>query len=379
VIASPGEIVRILLDYRPALRERSGVGEYVHEMARALVATAPADESITLFSSSLTDRLDPNAVPGTKILDRRIPVMMLNFLWHRLELPSVDGMPGAPFDVVQSAHPLLMPSRRAARVVTLYDLDFLDHPERTRREIRRDYPALAASHARRADRIVAISEHTANDVTQRLGVERGQISVCYPGAPAWMPREREPENGTILFLGTLEPRKNLGVLLDAYEQLLAQSANVPSLVLAGRATPEAGDLLKRANTPPLNGRVRMPGYIPDERRVDVYREALVLVLPSHTEGFGMPVAEAMTVGVPVIAANRGALPEVVGTAGRLFEPDDAKALAALLAQVLASPAARHEMREAGLRQAQRFEWQTSARRLREAWTLAVEHRKTRRG
>jgi glycosyltransferase involved in cell wall biosynthesis len=263
--------------------------------------------------------------------------------------------------------------------VTLYDLDFLDHPERTRREIRRDYPSLAASHAQRADRIVAISEHTADDVTRRVGVDRRKISICYPGAPSWTPREREPDAGTILFLGTLEPRKNLGVLLDAYERLLARSNNAPSLVLAGRATAEAASIVQRATSAPLGGRVRLPGYVHDAQRTDLYREALVLVMPSHTEGFGMPVVEAMTMGVPVIAADRGALPEVVGSAGRLFDPNDAGALATVLAEVLDSRATRERMRDAGLRQARQFQWEASARRLREAWALAIEHRKARRG
>jgi glycosyltransferase involved in cell wall biosynthesis len=282
------------------------------------------------------------------------------------------------FDVVQSAHPLLLPARRAAQVITVHDLDFLDHPERTRREIRRDYPALAASHARRADRIVAVSEHTANDVARRFGVERSRISICYPGAPSWTPRAHEPASGTILFLGTLEPRKNLSVLLDAYERLLQRAPSVPPLVLAGSPTPEADAIVARADTPPLAGRVRLLGYVANDRRLDAYREALVLVMPSHTEGFGMPAAEAMAMGVPVIAANRGALPEVVGSAGRLFDPSDAGALADALASVLESPATRQQMREAGLRQVKQFEWQATARRLRDAWALAVEHRKTRR-
>ena len=371
--------MRILLDYRPALRERSGVGEYVHELARALVATAPPGESLTLFSSSWKDRLDAGAVPGADVLDRRIPVWLLNLAWHRLERPRVDAMTRDSFDVVQSAHPLLMPSRRAAQIVTIYDLDFLDHPERTQREIRRDYPALAPSHARRADRIVTISEHTAGEIVKRLGVDPAKFSVCHPGAPAWIPRDAEPAGASILFLGTLEPRKNLGVLLDAYERLLARSTAVPPLVLAGRVTSDVADIVTRASQPPLSGRVRMLGYIQADRRLDVYRDAMVLVMPSHTEGFGMPVVEAMAMGVPVVAANCGALPEVVGTAGRLFNPAAASELADTLAQVLESPSIRRQMRDAGLEQARRFQWTASAHRVRDAWALAVRHREAQRG
>jgi glycosyltransferase involved in cell wall biosynthesis len=371
--------VRILLDYRPALRERTGVGEYVHELARAVVASAAPHESLTLFSSSWKDRISPDAVPGAHVLDRRYPVSLLNFTWHRLGLPRVDRMTDAPFDVVHSAHPLLVPSAHAAQVITVHDLDFLDHPERTRREIRRDYPVLAASHAQRADHIVAVSEHTADDVMRRFGVTRSKITVAHPGTPGWTPREREPDAGTTLFLGTLEPRKNLGVLLDAYERLLSRLKSVPPLVLAGRATPDADELVRRAQRPPLAGHVRLVGYVQPDRRPEIYRDALVLVMPSHTEGFGIPAAEAMAFGVPVIAANRGALPETVGTAGRLFDPTNADALADALAAVLGDADLRREMREAGFEQARQFQWTATAARVRQAWSRALDHKKARRG
>jgi glycosyltransferase involved in cell wall biosynthesis len=370
--------VRILLDYRPALRERTGVGEYVHELARALVATAPPGELLTLFSSSWKDRLRPDTLPGVSVVDRRVPVGLLNAAWHWLEWPSVETLAGNACDVAHSMHPLLMPSRKAAQVSTIHDLDFLDHPERTRGEIRRDYPVLAGRHARRADQIVVNSEHTARDVERRFGVPRARITVCHPGGPAWSPREREPASGCILFLGTLEPRKNLGVLLDAYERLIARSATMPPLVLAGRIPAEADALVARARRPPFSGHVELPGYVPAEHREDLYRNAIVFVLPSHTEGFGMPAVEAMVSGVPVIAADRGALPEAVGTAGRLFDSDDAGALAEALDEILRDAALRTRMRDAGWRQARKFTWTTTAAHVREAWALAVEHRKARR-
>ncbi len=373
--------VRILLDYRPALRERTGVGEYVHELARALVAGAPDADELHLFSSSWKDRLPLNAVPGAESVDRRIPVRVLNLAWHRLGWPPIERVTGAAYDVVQSSHPLLIPSRHAARVVTIADLDFLDHPERTRAEIRRDYGALAASHAARADRVIVISRRTADDVERRLGVPASKISICYPGAPAWARREQEPVagNACVLFLGTLEPRKNLGVLLDAYERLLARHPDAPPLVLAGRLGADAGGLIARATRPPLAGHVEIPGYVDPDRREELYRRALVFAMPSHMEGFGMPALEALTVGVPVVASRRGALPEVVGDAGRLVDPEDAAGLSVVLGELLESRATRDRMREAGWLQARRFQWSDAARVLRGGWHLAVEERRRRHG
>lgn len=371
--------MRILLDYRPALRQRTGVGEYVHELACALAAEPAAGETLLLFSASWKDRVSVDVVPGVEVVDRRIPVRLLNVAWHRLGWPPAERLAGRSLDVTCSAHPLLMPSRRAARVVTVHDLDFLDHPERTRAEIRRDYPALAARHARRADRVIAVSRHTAAEVERRLGVAASRISICSPGRPAWPRRLAEPADGCVLFLGTLEPRKNVGALLEAYARLIAAGGPMPPLVLAGGAGRDAAPLVRLARDARLAGRVELPGYIDPGDRLALYQRALVLVMPSHLEGFGIPALEAMTCGVPVIAANRGALPEVVGAAGCLVDPDDPAGLAAALGAVLADPTRRQQMREAGWRQAARYDWRDTARRVRAAWQLALEARRARRG
>jgi glycosyltransferase involved in cell wall biosynthesis len=371
--------VRILLDYRPALRQRTGVGEYVHELARALAATTGGDESVTLFSASWKDRLAADAVPGLRTVDRRIPVRALNYAWHRLGWPSVESIARETFDVAHAAHPLLMPSARAAQVVTIHDLDFLDHPERTRAEIRRDYTALAPAHARRAMQVVVSSRTTARDVEHRLGVPADRISLCYPGRPDWPRRDVEPADGCLLFLGTLELRKNLGLLLDAYERLLARRAHVPPLVLAGRTTPAAEPVIKRTLNRPLKGRVEVPGYVNPGDREALYRRALVFAMPSHTEGFGMPVVEAMTVGVPVVAANRGAMPEVLAEAGCLVEPDDVVGFSEGLAALLDDATLRQKRREAGWARAAAFDWRATARDVRAAWAIAVDRHRGRRG
>jgi len=373
--------VRILVDYRPALRQRTGVGEYVHETARALVASSPPQESLTLFSSSWKDRLPADAIPGAQQVDRRLPVRLLNLAWHRLGWPPVERLTGQTFDIVQSSHPLLVPaSPRAARLVTIYDLDFLDHPERTTREIRRDYPALAGSHARQADQVIVISSHTAESVVTRLGVPASRVSICRPGAPAWPARESEPASGgTILFLGSIEPRKNLNVLLDAYERLLSTPAVLPRLVLAGGLSEQSAPILDRLKRPPLAGRVDVPGYVSATNRQALYRQALVFVMPSHTEGFGMPVIEAMVIGVPVIAADRGALPEAAGDAGILVPAGDSLVLAQELSLLLGDATRRRAMTDRGWEHARHFTWARTADQTRQAWAHATSHARMRRG
>ena len=368
--------VRVLIDYRAALRERSGVGEYTHEMVRALLAAVPRDVlEISVFSSSWKNRLQPDSdLVGAHVIDRRVPVRLLNLAWHRLGWPSAERLTGQQFDVTHSIHPLVLPSRSAAHVITIHDLNFLQHPEWTHAEIRRDYPALTRVHAHRADHVIVNSEFTAREVEHQLNVAREKMTVCSPGAPDWKPRASAPSDGYVLFVGTLEPRKNVGALLDAYERLAARR-RVPTLVLAGRATDQSGPWLGRIARPPLAGLVRHAGYVAPASRRSLYEGARLLVQPSFHEGFGIPVLEAMTLGVPVVAANRGALPEVLGDAGLLVDVGDPEALAAAIERVLDDPAYATAASARGVERSRLFSWDASARRVYEAYQRAVEHRR----
>ncbi len=383
--------MRVLIDYRPALRERSGSGEYTHQLAKALLtstagASGPRVIDVTLFSSSWKDRLTPASdLTGAAIVDRRVPVRLLNLAWHRLEWPPAEMLAGAAFDVVHSPHPLLTPARNAAQVVTIHDLNFLSHPERTRAEIRRDYPTLAGVHARRADAILVPSAYTAAEVERLLGVPRDRMAICPPGAPDWKPRAAVPNDGYILFFSTLEPRKNVGALLDAYERLIASieisgdrpPSRIPPLVLAGRATADAQTWLDRIGKPPLLGAVRHVGYVDANDRRALYEGARVLVQPSLDEGFGMTVLEAMSVGVPVIAADRGSLPEVIGGAGLLVDPEKPADIAHAIGRLLDEDGLAAAFAERGIARAREFNWNETADRVFDTYAAAMERRRAR--
>jgi glycosyltransferase involved in cell wall biosynthesis len=334
---------------------------------------------VTLFSSSWKDRVvrDPR-LEGAAIVDRRVPVSLLNFAWHRLEWPAAEQLSGERFDVTHSMHPLLMPSRTAAQVVTIHDLNFLTHPERTRAEIRRDYPVLVAQHAARADRIIVVSRFTAGEVTRLLDVDPARLSVCSPGAPLWPARTATPEDAYVLFFGTLEPRKNVGALLDAYEWLAERRRDLPTLMLAGKATAEAAGWLERIAKPPLAGLVRHVGYVNPADRRRLYEGARLLVQPSFEEGFGLPVLEAMTVGVPVVAADRGALPEVVGDAGALVDTSDREAFAHAIERYIDDPLAVATTVSRGHARAQEYRWSRTAEETLRAYEAAIAHRALRR-
>jgi glycosyltransferase involved in cell wall biosynthesis len=371
--------VRILVDYRPALRERTGVGEYVHELVAAYTSLPEArSDRMVLFTSSWKDR--PAASLGhdlgAAVVDRQIPVSVLNFAWHRLEAPAIERLAG-DVDVVHSQHPLLIPAKRAAQAVTIHDLFFLSEPNRTRAEIRRDYATLAPRHARRAHAVLTSSRYSAARIERELGVAAERIYVCPPGPPRWSNLGRGPHvppNGYVLFLGTLEPRKNIGVLLDAYARLLQTGVTLPKLVLAGRATVDAAEWLDRIARAPLAGSVEHRGYVPGHEREALYAGARLLVMPSLDEGFGLPVLEAMSAGVPVVASNRGSLPEVLGGAGPLIEPDDPLSLADAIRRMVEDEGHARACAVKGLAHAQTFSWPRTASLVRQMYVDAVNRR-----
>jgi len=368
--------VRILLDYRPALVRRTGVGEYAHELASALVPQLESGDTLTLFSSSWKDRLESARVPGASVVDARVPVYVLNLAWHRMGWPPVEMLAGA-CDVVHALHPLLIPARRAAQVVSVHDLYFLDRAEGTAIEVQRDYAALAAEHARRADAVVVISQYGAEQAETRLGVAADRIAICPPGAPSWPRRAAFPEDGPIVCIGSAEPRKNIAGLLAAYETLLRDLPAAPPLILAGRPPAAQSPLSRLLESPGLKGRARHLGYVSERDRRDLYDRASMVVVPSFDEGFGMTALEAMTVGVPVVASNRGALPEVVSDAGLLVDPAANGSLADAMARLLRDRALAARLIEAGLRRSSLFTWRASARELRRAYAAAVTRRRHR--
>jgi glycosyltransferase involved in cell wall biosynthesis len=371
--------VRIVIDYRPALRARTGVGEHIHQIAGALARTGT--DQITAFTSSWKDRPSVTLaadLPGVRVVDRRVPVSLLNAAWHRLRWPPVEALAGGEFDIAHSPHPMLLPSRSAAHVVTIHDLHFLSHPERTSAEIRRDYPSLVRAHAALADRIIVVSRFVAGEVQRTLGVPAERISVCPNGAPEWKgPPAAADGSGYLLFVGTIEPRKNLAGMLEAYGRLRARRPEAPQLVIAGRTEPTAEGWLEALRKPPFAGHVDYRGYVTAENREALFKGAQAFVMPSFEEGFGIPALEAMAAGVPVVVSNRTALPEIVGDAGLLVDPDDAESIAAALERLVCDAELRTVYARRGLERARHFTWTQTARDVRRAYEdalLAQRHR-----
>jgi glycosyltransferase involved in cell wall biosynthesis len=254
-------------------------------------------------------------------------------------------------------------------VVTVYDLSFLHYPQLFRAANRLYLRTMTRLSCRRARRVIAISESTARDIAQRLGVPPGRIDVAVPGVDArffapvdaaqcerfkstWgLPRR------FLLFLGTLEPRKNLVTLLEAYARLPSHKVK---LVLAGGEGWLYEDIYRAIERLNLGGAVLTPGYVPGGELTLWYACAEALVYPSVYEGFGLPLLEAMAAGTPVLASDTSSLPEAAGDTGMLIPPQDVDAWTAALARAIDDAAWRAEAGERGQARARTFTWERTA-------------------
>ncbi len=261
---------------------------------------------------------------------------------------------------------------RRPSVLTVYDLGFLVHPHLYKPSRRAYLGTMVRLSARRATRFIAISRHTRSDLERELGVGRDRIDVVPCAADealrpvrdsaaldAFRQRARLPPT-MILYLGTVEPRKNLELLLEAYRYLLDR-IKVPPLVVAGAKGWGWERIHRKAEALGLDRHVLFPGFVPRQELALWYSACQVFVYPSRYEGFGIPPLEAMACGAPVIAADASSLPEVVGEAGLLFPPDDHLALADALERVLQNGSLRESLSGRGRARSRLYAWEETAR------------------
>ncbi len=367
--------MHIGIDYTAAVRQGAGIGRYTRGLANALLELDHENEYVLMVAGRGAAPPGPEQFPRNVRL-RNLPLTdrHLAILWHRLRVPlPVEALVGR-VDLFHSPDFTLPPAWCARTLVTVHDLSFLRYPQGADRGLRAYLTAAVPRSVRRADHVLADSQNTREDLIGLLGVPADKITVVYPGVearfrplddPATLSAVREryrlPER-FILHVGTLEPRKNLERLVEAYALLPQRgiSTHEVGLVLAGGRGWLYEGVFKVVERLGLGDLVVFTGFVRDEDLPALYNLADLLVFPSMYEGFGLPPLEAMACGTPVVASNTSALPEVVGEAGLLVSPTDVQALAEAMVSGLQDEGLRARLRARGLEQARRFTWAQAA-------------------
>jgi len=362
--------MNICLDLSPVVHQKAGLASYARELAAHLLQMEPGIS----WRAFHYDRRPPVSLPTPLDALPRYVVPWGAYRWrlttalrHFLGL-SMDRF-FAGVDLFHATEHLLPRFSSVRTVFTLHDLIFLFHPE-THKPLNRWFLTLMMPRfLRAADAVIAVSECTKRDAIRFYSIPEEKITVIYEGvSPRFRPANPEAVRAVrekyglperfILYVGTIEPRKNLTTLLEAFHHLLA--TRDLRLVFVGKKGWLYEGFFRRLRELGLEDRVIFTGYVPDEDLPAIYSAADLFVFPSLYEGFGLPVLEAMACGTPVVCSNTSSLPEVAGDAAILVDPTDVRALAGAMERVLTDEHLRAEIYAKGLGRARQFTWAKAA-------------------
>ncbi len=355
--------MKVAIDARALLSQKTGIGTYTRGVARGLAAR-PGIE-VGLFSPRPLPEPDRSG-PWSVVSDTH----PFGMVWAQTTLARrVERWGG---DVLLSALTIGPIHGSLPFVSVVHDLTAWTHPEWHARRTLVGFVPLWERTAERASRFVCVSQTTARELLQRYPETGPRVRVVPNGVdpdftpaaegPALERTRRRYAGGQrfFLYLGTLEPRKNVESLVVACERLWGRRRSRPDLVLAGGVGWRTSSLIRRIARSPFRDKIHVSGYAPREVARDLFQAAEVFVYPSFAEGFGLPVLEALACGVPVVASTAEALQEVGGDAALYAEPEDVPGLAFQMERALEEEQTRERLRRAGPQRAARFSWEAAS-------------------
>ncbi len=362
----------------------SGIEEYTRNLLQQILTIDRSNDYILFYNGLRKQLLDINVAPrlrsGIKVIDWHLPNKVLDFSTRFFRFPAIDNF--IKTDLVFSPHFNILSVRKAPRVITFHDLSFLHHPSFfSWKQKFWHWLQNIKKQAREAEKIIAVSEFTKNDLVNLLGISPEKISVVYSGiseefgkiaasstsdlayrqAGASEVGARNDHKPYILYLGTLEPRKNVPAIIRAFNILKNKAAFRDwQLVIAGRPGWLFEDILREISASPHKGDIVLKGAVSPEERVSLYNLAKVFVYPSFFEGFGFPPLEAQACGCPVVVSDRTSLPEIVGDSALLVNPWKVEDLANAVEEAALNNQLRGKLIKAGQENVKRFTWKKTA-------------------
>jgi len=373
--------MKVAIDVTRAIIETAGIGRYTFELTHALLDNAP-DYDFLIYSTHFNNSEEKNKKflsfkrENVKLKRLHIPGKCKEFIW------------GLPINFlgkfIENSDIIFAPSffeaiakSKIPQVVTIHDMSTFIFPQQRGAKMSKYLCRRTAAVARRAYKIVAVSESTKNDLVKFLKLPEEKIQMIYPGvnqlsAPsAKLPFDLK-QGEYILCVGTVEPRKNLQGLFKAYSLLPESLQNTYKLVVCGGKGWNDSQIYELAQPLVKKGQLVFTGFVSDRDLSKLYEDALLFIYPSLYEGFGFPIAEAMSFGLPVISSNISSMPEVAGDAGLLIDPNSPEDIAKAVERVINDNDLRKKMAFKSLRQCQKFSWRSSARELRDLLDEAIQ-------
>ena len=358
-----------------------GIGTYIRNLLRQLARLDDHTEFVILCRPA--DRASIGAL-GENF--RAVAETARNYsIAEQIRIPLALRREGVT--LFHAPHYVLPPLVPCRSVVTIHDCIHLMFPQYLPNRMALAYARVSiALAARRATRVMTVSESSKRDILRFFDVEPDKISVIYNGIDERFglePREEDVarvreryqlQDPFVLYAGNVKPHKNLERLIEAFDLVRKRGFNQLKLVLIGDEISKYAELRRAVHSHQLHKYVRFLGYLPEETLAAMYRLAGVFVFPSLYEGFGLPPLEAMASGTPVVTSNVSSLPEVAGGAAILVDPYDPVSIADGVARVLGDASLRQELRVKGLARARQFSWETYIRRVREIYQQAAGDR-----
>ncbi|MBX2991727.1 MAG: glycosyltransferase family 4 protein [Bacteroidetes bacterium] len=365
--------MRIAFDVSYIQKNRAGIGRHALQLAKALREHDTRNEYV-LHGWSFG--LDVNEIgtlqaPNVSLSLKRIPGDLKRFYWNRLRKPPVEAFVGS-IDIFHSTDPMVPPARRAKRIATVHDCAY------------KKFPALFESrvlawdaYVQRAlgvvDAIVVPSEQTMYDVIELFKVEKVKLHVIHPPVDDMFAYQRDSSASNpgsavlakpyILFVGTIEPRKNIASIIKAFEYVRREQRDSIDLVIVGKKGWLFEETMHAIRTSSEKASIQYREYVSEDELACLYRQAICFVYPSLYEGYGFPVLEAMASGVPVITSNNSAMREFADGVALLVPPDNIQDIADAIHLLVTNEVRRVEMRQRGLHVIKQFSSRQAARAL----------------
>ena len=372
--------MKVCLELQPYLKTKSGIGVYTYEISRCLEQISK--DSINLQVFNFKNKMDMNrkllGIEANKDECRVMPYSVYRRIWHYLPI-SYNSLFKQQGDIYHFFDYIVPPRIRGKVVTTVHDMTYELYPETMQKTTLERIKKDINYSVERADKVITISESTKRDMMSILKISEEKIEIIPPGVDferfnksytalqvqGVKERYQLPEN-YILYMGTLEPRKNIESIVEAFALMKKESDHSVQkikLVIAGKKGWLYESIFNKVRQLDIESEVVFTDFIEEEHKPIIYQLAKAFVFPSIYEGFGIPVLEAMAASVPVITSKVSSLPEVAGDAALLVAPKDKEKIAESMYTLITDEASREQLRLRGLKQARKFSWRASAEKL----------------